>query len=110
MCVSRSRTVTGRRGWAGPVGAAIGWSRKAGTNFATGSSSSSLPSSTSINTPIAVIGFVIEAIQKTASRRIGRRLSMSARPKASRAIAPRGATTKVTAPANSPWSCSSCSA
>ena len=59
---------------------------------------------------MAVIGLVIEAIQNTESRRMGRWLSISASPKASSAIAPRGATTKVTAPANSPRSCSSCRA
>ena len=59
---------------------------------------------------MAVMGFVIEAIQKTESLRIGRPLAMSAKPKASSATMRLGPTTIVTAPANSCFSCSSCRA
>jgi len=52
--------------------------------FDTGSSIDSWPSSRKIMTAVAVMGLVIEAIQNIVSGRIGRRLSTSANPTASR--------------------------
>lgn len=51
-----------------------------GRYFATGSATFSFPSSCSMSTAVPVIGFVIEAIQKSASGVIARFDAMSAMP------------------------------
>ena len=61
-------------------------------------------------TAIAVIGFVIEAIQNIESLPIERLPAMSAKPKASTAIRPSGPTTAVTAPVIWSLSTKCCSA
>ena len=53
-----------------------------GRYFPTGSSTDSFPSSCKIITAVAVIGFVIEAIQNSVLGAIGRFVSMSASPTA----------------------------
>ena len=54
------------------------WWWNSGRCFSTGSSSASLPSSTSIMKAVAVIGLDCEAIQKSASAAIGLPAAMSA--------------------------------
>ena len=61
-------------------------------------------------TPIAVMGFVIEAIQNIESLLIERFLATSAKPKASMAMMPSGPTTAVTAPVITSLSTKCCSA
>ena len=73
-------------------------SRNSGMKRDTGSDRRTFPSSTSIRMATPVTGFVIEAIGKMVSFRIGASASMSMRPCASKwATCPRRATT-VTAP------------
>ncbi len=94
VCVSRWRIVT-RAG----LPSAVLSCANSGMCFSTGSSTDSLPSSWSINTAVAVIGLVIDAIQKMVSGRMGRSLAMSAFPVASRCTIRSGVATSVTAPA-----------
>ena len=79
VCVSRWRIVT-----CAGLPSAVLRPLNSGRYFSTGSSTESLPSSWSIMTAVAVIGLVIEAIQKMASGRIGLSAAMSALPIASR--------------------------
>ena len=76
-------------------------SANSGRYFATGSLTLSLPSSCSISTAVPVIGFVIEAIQKSVSGVIGRFAATSASPVLSRCSTLSFVTTSVTAPATS---------
>ena len=96
VCVSRWRIVT-RAG----LPSAVFRPSNSGRCFSTGSSTESLPSSWSIRTAVAVIGLVIEAIQKIVSGRIGLPAAMSALPVASRWTTRSGVATRVTAPATS---------
>jgi hypothetical protein len=114
VCVIRSRIVMSR--FAGtsvtsdavptvcvdvfcPFGIAIFVSLNCGMNLDTGSLRRIRPSSTSIRIATAVTGFVIDAMRKMASLRIGVLDSMSIRPWASKwAMRPRLAT-RATAPA-----------
>ena len=90
VCVSRWRIVS-RAG----LPSAVLSSLNSGRYFSTGSSTESLPSSWSIRTAVAVMGLVIEAIQKIVSGRIGLFSAMSALPIASRWTIPSGVATSV---------------
>jgi len=70
-----------------------------GRYFSTASSTFTFPSSTSIISAVAVIGFVCEAIQKSVSGRMGWFAAMSAKPTASRQSTWSLEATSVTAPA-----------
>ena len=76
------------------------WPLNSGRYFSTGSSTLTLPSSTSIIKAVAVIGLDWEAIQNSASVRIGFFAAMSMYPTASRLSTRSGDATSVTAPAS----------
>src|SRR5215207_6527444 len=105
--VSRSRTVIGRSagttsstGLAG-VRTTLG-DASSGSHSPTGSSSPIRPSSTSIITAAATMGFVIEARRKIESLAIGEAPSTSAEPTASTSTRP-PRSTRATAPATDPF-------
>jgi hypothetical protein len=102
---SRSRTVIARR--AGTVSVSGPSMRRKTRRFAisgsqrsAGASSVRVPSSTSIMTALAVTAFVIEAMRKIVSRRMGALPSMAVTPTASAATSSPCATSQ-TAPGNS---------
>jgi hypothetical protein len=104
--VSRSRTVIGRRaGTVSPTGpSSCRRTRRcaiSGSQRSAGASSVSTPSSTSIITAVAVIGFVIDAMRKIVSRRIGAVPPSAVVPTMSTATSSPCATSH-TAPGNSP--------
>ena len=105
--VSRSSTVIGRRAEtvssSGPSMRFRTWRwASSGRSASAGSSSASLPSSTSIIVASARIGFVIEVMRKIVSRRIGSSLPNAITPIVStRASSPWA--TRVTMPGSSPF-------
>ncbi len=98
VCVSRWRSVitAGRP-------SSVRRFPSSGTYLATGSSIDSLPSSCSISTAVAVIGLLMDAIQKMESVRMGRLPAGSAVPTAARCTTPCRVATSVTAPGTSRW-------